>query len=265
MMAGSHGLDALERARLEADGFVVRSAVFDRDERERIARACEGLVADLQAAKREPRHNAGSYLFEFQRELVTLVKWEPAAPDTVQGVEPFAHLNPILRDWAEDPRLVEPCRDIVGAPEVALFTEKLNLKRARQGGRYVLHQDAAYWRRVTDLTPQICTAMLMIDDATIENGCLEVAPGSHREGLQKTWSPEEGPSDTEMDTRAFDESRMIPVEAPAGSVVFFGAYLVHRSLPNRSGEDRRALLYSYQPAGNPHSRQLTRRPVPAAS
>ena len=40
----------------------------------------------------------------------------------------------------------------------------------------------------------------------------------------------------------------------AGDVVFFGAFLVHRSLPNRSGSDRRALLYSFQPGGFPHAR-----------
>ena len=44
-------------------------------------------------------------------------------------------------------------------------------------------------------------------------------------------------------------SRLQPLEVKAGAVVFFGAFLVHRSLPNRSDVDRRALLYSYQPAG----------------
>jgi ectoine hydroxylase-related dioxygenase (phytanoyl-CoA dioxygenase family) len=27
--------------------------------------------------------------------------------------------------------------------------------------------------------------MLFLDDATVERGCLEVVPGSHREGLQQ--------------------------------------------------------------------------------
>ena len=39
-------------------------------------------------------------------------------------------------------------------------------------------------------------------------------------------------------------------------MAFFGAFLVHRSLPNRSEVDRRALLYSYQPAGYPHVRDI---------
>ena len=34
--------------------------------------------------------------------------------------------------------------------------------------------------------------------------------------------------------------------------MFFGPFLVHQSAPNRSDADRRAMLYSYQPAGLTH-------------
>jgi ectoine hydroxylase len=50
------------------------------------------------------------------------------------------------------------------------------------------------------------------------------------------------------------------LEAPAGSVVWFGSLLVHRSAPNRSQRDRRALLHSFQPADRPHYRDTPFRP-----
>jgi Phytanoyl-CoA dioxygenase (PhyH) len=65
-------------------------------------------------------------------------------------------------------------------------------------------------------------------------------------------------ADFEMDPRAFDVARMKPIEVSAGSVIFFGPFLVHRSAPNGSHRDRRALLYSYQPAGNKHLRDILR-------
>ncbi len=99
--------------------------------------------------------------------------------------------------------------------------------------------------------------MLFLDDAKIENGCLEVVPGSHREGVQARRAVD-GFGSLEMDPLQYDKSRLIQLEVPAGSVAFFGAFLVHRSLPNRSDADRRALLYSYQPSGHPHLRELTR-------
>jgi ectoine hydroxylase-related dioxygenase (phytanoyl-CoA dioxygenase family) len=61
----------------------------------------------------------------------------------------------------------------------------------------------------------------------------------------------------EMDTDAFDMDRLVPLEVKAGGVVIFGAFLAHRSLPNRSNTDRRALLYSYQPSGYPHAVELS--------
>jgi ectoine hydroxylase len=71
-----------------------------------------------------------------------------------------------------------------------------------------------------------------------------------------------------MEPDAAETSRLECLEVPAGSVVFFGSLLVHRSTPNRSGRDRRALLYSYQPAGRRTSydglAELFRRGAPRA-
>ena len=36
-------------------------------------------------------------------------------------------------------------------------------------------------------------------------------------------------------------------------MVMFGPLLIHRSQPNPSDNDRRALLYTYQPAANRHT------------
>ena len=110
---------------------------------------------------------------------------------------------------------------------------------------------------MTPVYASICTAMLLMDAATVENGCLQVAPGSHRAGLHER-KVTEGFGAFEMDETRFDLSRLAPVEGEAGDVILFGSFLVHRSLPNRSEHDRRALLFSYQPAGQPHSRELQR-------
>jgi hypothetical protein len=248
--------DAGEREALARDGYVLRSGVFDAGECAAIAADCEALIDLLEGANRRKKHVLGSYMFEIQREAAPIVKWEPGAPDVVQGVEPFAHISPALKAWGLDARLVDPCRAIVGKDELMLFTEKLNVKRARHGGPIVLHQDFPYWENMTPIAHRIATAMIFLDDATIENGCLEVAPGSHKAGKWPQRVDADGFGSLEMDPAAFDMRRLQPLEVPAGTVAFFGAFLVHRSLPNRSGGDRRALLYSYQPAGEPSSLEL---------
>jgi ectoine hydroxylase len=240
-----------EKSTLERDGFVVRRAIFDASELRAIADACEALVQTLLDARRRRKWEVGSYVFELQREFRTMVKWEKDNPDALQGLEPFAHLSEPLRHWAHDPRFVEPMKDLVGADALGLFTEKLNVKRGRVGGPIVLHQDHPYWVGVAERPEQVGTAMLFLDDATVANGCLEVVPGSHRAGEM----PRRAVGDFgqfEMDPERYDTAQLVPLEVPAGSVAYFGPFLVHRSLPNRTAGDRRALLYSYQPAGRRH-------------
>ena len=248
-MRTSHRLDAREREKLESQGFVVREREFGESELARLRADCEAMVKRVTEASAGRRKVAvGSYMFQLERGLVTMVKWEPAFPDVVQGVEPFAHFDERLRDWAADPRFVEPMKDVVGAEELSLFTEKLNVKRARTGGPIVLHQDYPYWTENSDGAADIATAIVFLDDATRANGCLEVLPGSHTGGVRPQRKVE-GFGSLEMELEGFDESQLVPLEVPAGSQVFFGSLLVHRSLPNLSDKDRRVLLYSYQPAG----------------
>jgi ectoine hydroxylase-related dioxygenase (phytanoyl-CoA dioxygenase family) len=89
-----------------------------------------------------------------------------------------------------------------------------------------------------------------MDDATIENGCLWIVPGSHKTGYLY---PQRGHgNDDEFDfapeSYGFDESQEIPVEVESGAVVFFNGYLLHRSRKNRSNIYRRVLVNHYMNA-----------------
>lgn len=247
-------LDAGERDRLAKQGYVVRERVFDAAECAAIAAACEALVERVREAEglHGPSMPLGSYRFQANRALCTMVKWEPEFPDEVQGVEPFAHFDDTLRRWGQDPRFTAPIADLLDVPAVSLFTEKLNCKRARVGGPIVLHQDYPYWVESAEDPGQVATAMLFLDDANRTNGCLEVVPGSHLGGV-RSGKTAHGFGKFEMDPEAEEAAGLVALEVPAGSVAYFGSLLVHRSVPNRSEHDRRALLYSYQPRGRAHS------------
>lgn len=237
-----------ERDRLASDGFVLREHVFDTGELERINSACESLVEGLVRDREGRRLTAGSYVFDWDLERCVVIKWEGES-DIVHGIEPFAHLSPELEAWAYDPRFIEPMKDIVGDEKPALFTEKLNLKRPRHGGPNPLHQDYPYWIHAADVPEDVATAMLFLDDSTLENGCLHVVAGSHRQGQWKTRTDGDRFAANEIDVGAYPDVRPIPLEVGAGAIVMFGPMLVHQSAPNLSDKDRRALLYSYQPPG----------------
>lgn len=241
-----HRLTDVERARYASDGYVVRQRVFTAVECAAMVARCESLVAGLIDNHRSRRRRVGSYVFDADRAHETIIKWE-GDTDVVHGIEPLAHLDAAIAATANDPRFVEPMIDLLGSDSPTLFTEKLNLKRPRHGGVNPLHQDYPYWVPVAEAAGEIATAMLFLDDANEANGCLEVVPGSHRQGVWRTRTDGDAFAGNEIDTDIDVTTQPLPMAA--GSVVMFGAMLAHRSAPNTSDAPRRALLFSYQPAG----------------
>lgn len=256
-MSGEHRLSAEEQQRLDRDGYVVRDAVFSPGDVAAMADASEELVRGLVESREGNRFTVGSYVFEPDALSCVILKWE-GDTDVLHGIEPFAHLSEELERWALDPRLVEPMEHLVGDPAPCLFTEKLNLKRPHHGGPNPLHQDYPYWTDNARDPARVATAIVYLDDTTVDNGCLEVVPGSHRTGPHPTRVDSDAFGANEMDPVANAHMERVPVELRAGSVVLFGSLLAHATGPNRTDRDRRALLYSYQPAGFPHSIETLR-------
>jgi ectoine hydroxylase-related dioxygenase (phytanoyl-CoA dioxygenase family) len=246
------GLTTDERQAMEHDGYVLREGAFSRAEAAEIADACERLVTDLVSDRRGKRYALGSYVFEPDLLKQCTVKWEGES-DVVHGIEPFAHLAADLEKCAYDQRFIGPSSDWVGDGQPVLFTEKLNLKRPQVGGVNPWHQDWPYWEFADDRT-RIVTAMLFLDDASMENGTLQVLPGSHQRGPWPTRTDRDFFGNFEIDPAEVEGHEPVALEVPAGSVVYFGPLLVHRSNPNTSAKQRRALLFSYQPAGMTHAR-----------
>ena len=90
---------------------------------------------------------------------------------------------------------------------------------------------------------------IALDDATLENGCMWVLPGSHQWALYDQ-RPHDDPEEFDFapESYGFDDSAEVPVEAKTGDAVFFNGYLLHRSRKNRSGVFRRVLVNHYMNA-----------------
>ena len=106
------------------------------------------------------------------------------------------------------------------------------------------HQDEVY---IPTRDRSLIGAWIALDDATVENGCLGILPGSHRSGYLYSQRSHENPEefDGSGESYGFDESGEQPVEVKAGTLVFFNGYLLHRSRRNRSSQYRRVLVNHY--------------------
>ncbi len=108
------------------------------------------------------------------------------------------------------------------------------------------HQDEIY---IPTRDRSLTGGWIALDDATEENGCLRVLPGSHKGVLYEQRdhnNPDE--FDGNVESYGFDPSDEIAVEAKTGDIVFFHGYLLHRSFKNRSSAYRRVLVNHYMNA-----------------
>lgn len=247
-----HALRDDERLAWREDGFFVRAAVFSEGEIAALREAAERVVA---RAEREARAGAERYVVDgnvYVEAGGSTLQFEHAlGSETLRVIEPFHHLDARLDALIDDPRLVDPIRGLVGSEAVSVWTDKLNLKRPREGSRFRWHQDSPYWAHACAHLDRLPNVLVALDDADESNGCFRVIRGSHRRGLLPgcEGAGRLGPLFT--DPRAFDLADEVPAVVPAGSLVFFSPHTVHGSEPNRSDEQRRAFVITYQPAGYP--------------
>jgi ectoine hydroxylase-related dioxygenase (phytanoyl-CoA dioxygenase family) len=160
----------------------------------------------------------------------------------------FPHkISALMRATMAHPAITRVLTEIIG-PNVKCMQSMFFVKNAGKPGQ-AWHQDEAF---IPTRDRSLCGGWIALDDATIENGCLWVVPGSHKPGV--IWPMREH-DDPEFDfaKQSYDfpyrDEDAVPVEVKAGSVVFFNGYLLHRSLKNRATRGfRRALVYHYMSA-----------------
>jgi ectoine hydroxylase len=248
-----------ERERYDRDGFLVRTSVLSPAEVDDLRMAVEAVAASVKA--RAMRDGAGpeglladGHRIQFSSRAAIQWEWREGS-QAIRLIEPVAHLDPRLAALFADPRLLQPMQDALNTDDVGPFTSKLNLKRAEEGSEFPYHQDYPYWYVVVEEhAADIATAIVFLDEALAGNGALRVLPGSHRHGP----APRDPTDPTRFlaDPTRLDRDGEITVEVPAGSMLVFGSQLVHRSSPNTTGADRRALLLSFQPSGRPQFHEL---------
>ncbi len=168
--------------------------------------------------------------------------------------------------WAWDlcthPRLLDCLEDLLG-PVILLRHTRIFYKYGQSLARVNWHQDG-YTEDFSDA--QVPAIWLGLTDATVENGCLQVVPRSHRLGMQSHWSrptqndlASSSMSDREPGSAAGDDHDLsgktakLPerAEAPfdvvmkAGEMSFHHPLVLHGSNPNASAEPRIGLSATY--------------------
>ncbi|MBE1489699.1 phytanoyl-CoA dioxygenase family protein [Plantactinospora soyae] len=159
-------------------------------------------------------------------------------------------LSDVVVRSLSSPRIVDALTSVIG-PNVKSMQSMLFIKAEGRPGQ-PWHQDEYF---IPTRDRSLTAVWIALDDATVENGCLWVLPGSHRRGVLY---PDREQDDPRFDCsiEAYDfpytDADAVPVEIPAGAAVIFSGYLLHRSLPNSGRHGyRRALAHHYMSAESP--------------
>ena len=147
-------------------------------------------------------------------------------------------LDPVFDAFSRTPELAEVAR-CVGFDDPKILQSMYIFKPPKIGGEVLWHQDSTY----IYTEPESCVGFwFALEDATLENGCMQFIPGAHRTPLRKrNYRKPDGKLVTEtLDDTPWPEERKIAAEVNAGTLVVFDGRAPHLSAANRSSKSRHA-------------------------
>jgi len=138
---------------------------------------------------------------------------------------------------AEGPQVATMLR-LIG-PNLRCWFDQFVVKPPRENAAlFPWHQDNGYNAPKPDNN---VTVWIALDQTTLENGCIWIVPGSHKQGL----IPHSKKSEASWHLEADPGVEGVPVLLEPGEAVAFSGYTLHRSLGNRTNGWRRAFFLEY--------------------
>ena len=206
---------ALTAAQLEQyrnEGYAVGGRILDDDELARLRAALDSIIDRLPPDRR---------------------------PENMPSLH---YGNGYLRDLFLSDRLIDVAEQLVG-PDVALFTSYVISKRPDDGLAVDWHQDAAFF----PVAPMdTFTLWLAVDDSDVENGCMRVLPGTHRQQSVLLHKVDLDSGTTlPMSLEDLDLSEARDVQLRAGEYSVHDPWILHGSNPNRSSRRRCGITLKY--------------------
>ncbi|MBV9543921.1 MAG: phytanoyl-CoA dioxygenase family protein [Chloroflexi bacterium] len=169
---------------------------------------------------------------------------DPRAADPelrIRKLAYFVQIEPYLDAMAQHPRLMAAVDQLIG-PGSRMVQDMALLKPPFRGSEKPWHQDTAYF----DWTPLggILGTWIALDEATVENGCMQVVPGSHLGGPV----PHFHVRDCQIADSRMQVDRAVTIPLQPGGVLFFSGLIYHGTPPNSTPKRRRALQFHYAAA-----------------
>lgn len=159
----------------------------------------------------------------------------------LRRVQSPEEVSDVFADIMRQAATVDFCAELIG-PGLRFHHGKINSKLPGTATQVKWHQDFPFEPMTND---DMITALLFIDDVTLENGPLEVLPGTHKGPIHSHWH--DGVFTGSVDDAIIDAQRgnIVRCTGKAGSVCLMHANLLHGSAPNLSDHPRTLYIATY--------------------
>ena len=136
---------------------------------------------------------------------------------------------------------VDFCAELIG-PSIRFHHGKVNSKLPGTATQVKWHQDFPFEPMSND---DMITALLFVDDVTLENGPLEVLPGTHKGPIHSHWHKGVFTGSVDQGIIDVQNNKIVKCTGKAGSVCLMHARLLHGSAPNLSDSPRTLYITTY--------------------
>ena len=205
------------------------------------------LSTDEVEALREALADAIEHQKGIARDLAATDETDAKADKILQMVNLWQH-SEAIRAHAQNPRLAGIASRLTGSPQIHLFHDQALVKPPGPSAPSPWHQDQPYW---PSKEPGMLSCWMALDDVTIERGCMQFIPGSHRWGefepVSFVGDPDQLYNMLSEEQRALWHS--VPVELKAGDCTWHHGLTFHYTNANTTEQVRRALVTIYIPDG----------------
>jgi len=157
-----------------------------------------------------------------------------ATSPALRRVASPSELSPAYYDAMKNSGIADAVAQLIG-PNIKYRHCKINSKMPGAATVVKYHQDFTYAPHSND---SLVTALLFIDEVTLENGPLEVVPGSHKGPLYSLWHDSVFTGAVADEVTASVQDRVVSCTGPPGSLCLMHTRLLHGSNLNRSHRQR---------------------------
>ena len=147
--------------------------------------------------------------------------------------------DPVFWEVIRNSAMTAVLNDLLG-PDVLLQTSKLNTKAPGGGAAVEWHQDWAFYPHTND---SMLAIGLMLEDVDVDNGPLNVIPGSHKGPILSHVHDGKFCGAVDPDDPNFRGDKAVTLTGRAGSMTVHHARMLHGSAPNVSDRARMILFY----------------------